>query len=260
MTLAPLSHARGVDHGFFGRDGGVSEGVYASLNCGIGSKDVAERVAENRRRAAAALGLGPEALATGYQRHTTLVATVDEPWPAGQRPTVDGLVTARRGLGLGILTADCAPVLFADARAGVVGAAHAGWRGAKAGVIEAVIAAMEGLGASRPRIVAAVGPCIGRESYEVGEEFEAEFLAEETTNADFFRPGAHADKRLFDLAGYALRRLERAGIADAAAARRDTLADPGYFSYRRARREGAPDFGRLISLVALDARNACPTS
>ncbi len=251
LEIGPLTTVDGLAHGFFSRAGGVSEGLYDSLNCGLGSKDAPVRVIENRGRAARSLGLEADNLVTVYQRHSNLVTIVEEPWKPGRGPKVDGMATGRAGIALGILTADCAPVLLADARARVIGAAHAGWRGAKSGILEAVLAAMEALGAERRNILAAVGPCIGPQSYEVGDEFEGAFLADDSANGDLFQPGSATDKRRFDLAGYVLRRLERAGLGEAGAAGRDTFADRGYFSYRRAVRAGEPDFGRLISVIAL---------
>ncbi len=173
MLRAGLLDSPTVRHGFFTRDGGVSTGLFASLNCGLGSSDDPEAVRENRRRAMEALGLGIDALATVHQVHSADVAVVEQPWPQAERPRVDAMVTKRKGVALGILTADCTPVLFADERAGIIGAAHAGWRGAVGGVLEATIAAMEREGASRKRIIAAIGPCIGFGSYEVGPEFPA---------------------------------------------------------------------------------------
>ena len=183
--LAPgLSSLTGIAHGFFTRHGGVSAGIYASLNCGIGSKDEPAAIRENRGRVTSHLGAGN--LASAYQVHGTTALVVNEPWPAGERPKADAMVTATPGIALGVLTADCAPVLFADEQARVVAAAHAGWRGALSGVVEAAIEAMEGLGAKRERILAAVGPCIGPDAYEVGPEFKAQFLDRDSESARFF--------------------------------------------------------------------------
>jgi YfiH family protein len=240
----------GVPHGFLGRRGGVSGGIHASLNVGLGSDDDRASVAENRSRAAAAVL--PEArLVTLHQVHSPQVAVVDQPWPDDARPRADALVTSRPGLLLGILTADCAPVLLADVAAGVIGAAHAGWKGAAGGVIEATVAAMERLGAQRERIAAVVGPCIAQASYEVDTEFEARFFRAESLNARFFRAGkpGHA---WFDLAGYVVSRLQEAGLGQVASLAEDTYAQPErFFSYRRATHRGEPDYGRQISLIGL---------
>jgi YfiH family protein len=248
-TLADLD---GVQHRFFTRRGGVSAGLYSSLNCGYGSGDQADNVRENRRRAAAAFDLGETDLLTVHQIHSTDVLTVAEQrWSSPGAPKADALVTDRPGVVLGVLAADCAPVLFADGDAGVIGAAHAGWKGALGGVVDTTIAAMERLGARRERIQAAIGPCIGRDSYEVGPEFPAPFLAQDAGNAAFFRPAARAGHFLFDLAGYLVHRLGRAGIA-AGATGHDTLAaDDDFFSYRRNTLVGVRDYGRGLSAVAL---------
>jgi YfiH family protein len=245
--------APGLESAFFTREGGVSEGLYAALNCGYGSGDNPEAVRENRRRAMERLGHKPEALVTLYQVHSPTVVTVDAPWRPGESPRADGAVTRRRGVALGILTADCAPVLFADAEAGVIGAAHAGWRGAFTGVLEETVAAMARLGARPSRIRAAIGPCIAQPSYEVGPEFHARFVEAEASTARFFRPSARAGHHLFDLAGYVQARLERMGLAAIGTAGADTAADPQrWFSYRRATLAGEKDYGRLLSAIALE--------
>jgi polyphenol oxidase len=245
--------APGLGSAFFTREGGVSGGLYAALNCGYGSGDDPEAVRENRRRAMDRLGLKPEALVTLYQIHSPTVVTVEAPWRAGESPKADGAVTNRRGIALGILTADCAPVLFADPDAGVIGAAHAGWRGAFTGVLEETVGAMTRLGAQRSRIRAAIGPCIAQPSYEVGPEFHARFVEAETGNARFFRASARAGHHLFDLSGYVRARLERLGLAAIGAAGADTAADPErWFSYRRATLAGEKDYGRLLSAIALE--------
>jgi YfiH family protein len=247
-AFAALSRIR---HGFFSREGGVSGGVYASLNCGFGSGDAPESVAENRRRAMARLGLGAEALVTAYQVHGTTVAVVERPWAHGEGPRADAMVTRAPGIALGILTADCAPVLLVDPEAGVAGAAHAGWRGALGGVVESVIAAMERLGARRTSIAAAIGPAIGRASYEVGPEFRRAFLDQAAENAAFFDDAAHGKSR-FDLAGHVAARLEAAGIGAVARIAADTCAEGDrFFSYRRTTLEGGRDYGRALSAVAL---------
>ena len=241
-----------VRHAFFTRQGGVSEGIYASLNCGLGSGDQREAVVENRSRAMARLGSADGGLATAYQVHSADVIEVTEPWDPARAPEVDGMVTRTPGVALGVLTADCAPVLFADAEAGVVGAAHAGWKGALAGVLEATVAAMGRLGAETRRIAAAVGPCIGQASYEVGAEFREAFLAADQANQRFFVPGAGAGKFQFDLPGYATARLAALGI-DAEAAGQDTCADHArFFSYRRATHRSEPDYGRGLSAILLE--------
>ncbi|HEU5066734.1 MAG TPA: peptidoglycan editing factor PgeF [Sphingomicrobium sp.] len=241
-----------VPHGFLGRRGGASAGIVAGLNVGTGSKDDPSAIAENRRRAIEAVLPGAE-LATVYQVHSADAVYVTDPWPHDQRPKADAMVTDRPGLLLGILTADCAPVLFADVEAGVVGAAHAGWRGALAGVTDSAIAAMEKIGARRERIVAAVGPCIAQPSYEVDEGFRTRLLEAGSANARFFVPGP-AGKPHFDLEGYVAARLRAAGIGHAETLGLDTYADPDrFFSFRRATHRGEPDYGRQISLVALPA-------
>ena len=238
-------------HAFFTREGGVSEGRYASLNCGLGSADQKERVRENRARAMARIGLPAEALVTARQVHSSLAAVVDDDW-GEERPQVDALVTRRRGLALGILTADCAPVLFADAEAGVIGAAHAGWKGARGGVLEATLAAMETLGARRAATTAAVGPCIRIASYEVTAEFRQTFVGDEAASAAFFAAGRRPERFLFDLAGYVADRLQRIGIAAPVVLPHDTCADADrFFSYRRVTLDGGGDYGRQLSTIAL---------
>ncbi|MET0179411.1 MAG: peptidoglycan editing factor PgeF [Novosphingobium sp.] len=239
-----------IPHGFLGRRGGVSEGIHAGLNVGLGSDDDRAALAENRARAVAAV-LPGATLVTVHQVHSAEVVTVGEAWPDAARPRADALVTDRAGLLLGVLTADCAPVLLADVQAGVVGAAHAGWKGALAGVTDAAITAMEALGATRGRIVAAVGPCIAQASYEVDTAFEARFLAADPANARFFRDGAigHA---WFDLAGYVATRLAAAGIGAIERLDCDTYADADrFFSYRRATHRSEPGYGRQIALIGL---------
>ena len=252
MSTPFLSAGLSVPHGFFTRAGGVSTGRFASLNCSLSGRDEAEAVRENRRRAAAALGLPAQALVGLTQVHGIAVATVAAPWPQDQRPEADAMVTDRPGLLLGIVTGDCAPVLFADATAGVVGAAHAGWRGAVAGVIEATIAAMEALGAARGRIAAAVGPCIAQPSYEVGPDLRAELLARDAADARFLAPGRREDRWQFDLPGYCVARLRAAGVAEAGWVGRDTLAEEdAFFSHRRATLSGGGPIGHQLSAIAL---------
>jgi YfiH family protein len=254
MTLAALTDdaLAGVRHGFFTRSGGVSTGAFASLNCSLSGKDDAAAVAENRARAAAWLGVAPSALVGLFQVHSPDVAVLDEPWSIDARPRADAVVTRRRGLALGIVTADCAPVLFADAEAGVIGAAHAGWRGAFAGIIEATVAAMERLGADRRRMAAAVGPCIRQPSYEVDEAFRAQFLAADAANARFFAAGARPGHVQFDLAGYCEAALAAAGVARRGVVPADTLAEPErFFSYRRATLAGEGPIGHQLSAIVL---------
>ena len=238
----------GIPHGFLGRRGGVSQGIHAGLNVGWGSADDRAAIAENRRRAVAAVMPGAT-LVTVHQIHSAEVVTVTEPWPDDSRPKADALVTNRPGLLLGVLTADCAPVLLADREAGVVGAAHAGWKGALAGVTDATVAAMEALGARRERIAAGVGPCIAQASYEVDADFEARFVVADTFNARFFREGREGHA-WFDLAGYVAARLEAAGVGTVEKLGLDTYADePRFYSYRRATHRGEPGYGRQISVI-----------
>lgn len=240
----------GVPHGFLGRRGGLSTGIVAGLNAGLGSGDEPDAVAENRRRAVIAIEPGAQ-LATVYQVHSADCVIVTAPWPDAQRPHADALVTDRPGLLLGVVTADCAPVLLADPVAGVIGAAHAGWKGAMGGVTDATIAAMEALGATRARIVAAIGPCIAQSSYEVDAAFRDHFLSRQAGNADLFVPGRSGHYQ-FDLEGYVASRLHSAGIGAVERLRLDTYADPErFYSFRRATHRGEPDYGRQISLIGL---------
>lgn len=240
----------GVPHGFLGRAGGVSKGLCAGLNVGFGADDNRDAIVENRRLAVAAVAPG-SALATVHQVHSAEAVVATGPWPDDARPHADALVTDRPGLALGIVTADCAPILLADEQAGVIGAAHAGWKGAYGGVIEAVLAAMEGLGADRGRIAAAIGPCIARKSYEVDDLFCRRFAEADPDNDRFFSPGREGHHQ-FDLEGYVAARLAQAGVARVEALGLDTYADPDrFFSYRRAAHKGEPTYGRQLSLIAL---------
>jgi YfiH family protein len=242
----------GLAHGFFGRGGGVSTGLYGSLNCGPGSKDDPAAVAENRARVTGALGLAPDRLVTGWQVHGSEVAVIREPVPPDRRPKVDGLVTDRPGIALGILTADCVPVLLADRAAGVVGALHAGWKGALAGIVAATVQAMERLGAARGRIAAAIGPAIRQDSYEVGPELMRAFADADPTNVRFFVPSARERHYQFDLPGYVATRLAIAGVERVEDTGADTRDDPArFFSYRRTTLAGEPDYGRQLSVIAL---------
>jgi polyphenol oxidase len=254
ISLAALNDAAGIRHAFFTREGGVSAGLYSSLNCGFGSGDAAEKVAENRARAMAALDLAPDRLVTCHQVHSPDVVTVAAPWRREDNPRADALVTNCRGIALGILTADCVPVLFADADAGVIGAAHAGWKGALGGVVAATVAAMARLGAAPGRMRAAIGPCIAQRSYEVGPEFPAPFLAEDSGNGDFFAPARRAGHFMFDIAGYVERRLIAAGVGAIQRAPCDTVAEETrFFSYRRACLKGEKDFGNGLSAIVLES-------
>jgi YfiH family protein len=249
LSLSKLAHIR---HGFFTRSGGVSHGVYASLNGGVGSNDAPDKVTENRARMAAALGVPPDRLLTAYQIHSPDVAVADKPWTRENRPRADAIVTRTPRLAIAISTADCGPLLLADAEARVIGAAHAGWRGALTGVIEAAIAAMEKLGAERSRIAAALGPTIRQPNYEVGPEFVERFLAADADNARFFAPSDRAGHAKFDLTGYIADRLQRAGIVNFEDLGLCTYAEPErFFSYRRTTRLGEPDYGRHINAIAL---------
>jgi purine-nucleoside/S-methyl-5'-thioadenosine phosphorylase / adenosine deaminase len=252
ITLSVLGGDPAIRHAFFTRRGGVSEGLYASLNCGFGSGDDPQRVAQNRALAAARLGIAAELLVSCHQVHGAATVTVVRPWQRTDNPRADGMASAVPGIALGILAADCAPVLFADPAARVVGAAHGGWRGALAGVMEATVAAMEGLGARAERIRAGIGPCIAQSSYEVGPEFRAAFAAADPENGAFFRPAARQGYFLFDLSGYIARRLVRRGIAAVECAAHDTAAEEAlFFSYRRAAKRGDPDYGRGLAAIVL---------
>ena len=247
----PLLEREGVRHGFFTRRGGVSTGLYEGLNTGIGSADDPEAVAENRRRVAAALGGPPDDLAACYQIHSSLTRVATGPW-AGDRPEGDAVVSATVGVIPAVLTADCAPVLLADTEARVVGAVHAGWKGALGGVVHSAVAAMEALGARPGRMVAVVGPCIAQASYEVGSDFQERFDHHDPGAGRFFIPGATADRRMFDLPGFVLWRLEQAGVGEAAWTGHDTCVDEdAFYSNRRAFQRGEPDFGRLMSAITL---------
>lgn len=243
------SDALPTRHGFFTRKGGASSGIFAGLNCGPGSSDQSEIVVINRARVAEAIGVGPAHLATINQVHSADVVEINAPLAA--RPRADAMVTATPGMALGVLTADCQPVLFADAKGHVIGAAHAGWRGAKDGVLEATISAMERLGARRDRIVAVIGPCISQAAYQVGPEFFETFTKNDPAAVRFFIQGA-GDRLLFDLPGYGLARLQATGIAHAEWTRHCTYTDAErFYSYRRTTHAGEADYGRLISVIRL---------
>ena len=248
-TLAALPAIR---HGFFTRQGGVSEGIYASLNGGIGSNDVPERVRENRARMAAMIGVAPERFVTCYQIHSPEVVVAEQPWTREAAPRADAIVTRVPGLGIGVSTADCGPILFADPQARVIGAAHAGWKGALTGVLESTLTAMEGLGASRPNIRVALGPMIRQPNYEVGPEFVARFAADVPESERFFAPASRAGHAMFDLAGFIAARLARAGVVHVEDLGACTYADPEkFFSYRRTTHRAEPDYGRHVNAIAL---------
>jgi YfiH family protein len=252
ITLSVLDDDPRIRHAFFTRQGGVSEGLFASLNCGFGSRDDPRRVEENRTIAAAHLGLAAERLVSCHQVHGTTAITVERPWRRADNPRADGMVSAVPGIALGVLAADCAPVLFADPDARIIGAAHGGWRGALAGVMEATVAAMVALGARPRRIRAGIGPCIGQQSYEVGPEFRAAFTAGGQDSAGFFQPAARPGHFLFDLPGYIADRLARLGLAAVECAAHDTAAkETLFFSYRRACLRGETDYGRGLAAIAL---------
>ena len=252
ITVDLLSHDPGIHHAFFTREGGVSGGFFESLNCGFGSGDAAEMVARNRAIAMEQLGFSPDRLVTCHQVHSTTVVTVEKPWPRDAAPRADGLVTGSPGIVLGILAADCAPVLFEDAVARIIGAAHGGWRGALGGIVEATLDRMEALGAERARIRAGIGPCIVQTSYEVGPDFPQPFFAHDPASAAYFAPALRTGHLMFDLPGYIERRLARAGIAAIERAAHDTVAeDTHFFSYRRAWLRGEPVYGRGLSAIAL---------
>ncbi len=252
LTAPSLAGLGSIRHGFFTRQGGVGGGIYDSLNVGFGSNDDRDAVTENRRRVAAALDLPAGALHTVYQVHGCKVTHVDSPWRSEDAPRCDALVTNRPGVALGILSADCAPVLFADAEAGIIGAAHSGWKGALAGVLPATVGAMLALGARRGAIAAALGPAIARSSYEVGPEFPDPFLEESPDNAAFFAESSRAGHFMFDLPGYLTRVLEGLDLGSVGVLAVDTCADPErFFSYRRATHRGEPDYGRCVSAIVL---------
>jgi YfiH family protein len=252
VHASSLSALPGIQHAFFTREGGVSQGIYASLNGGLGSQDAPENVRENRARMAAAVGAAPDHFVSAFQIHSPDVIVAETPWTRETAPRADAIVTRVPGLAIGASTADCGPILLADPQARVIGAAHAGWKGALVGVIEATLEAMEKLGAARGRVAAALGPLIRQPNYEVGPEFVARFTEADPANAVFFKPSGRDGHALFDLGGYIVRRLTRAGVGQVEDLGLCTYADPQrFFSYRRAthRREG--DYGRHINAIAL---------
>ena len=254
LTAAKLSTLPGIAHGFFTRRGGVSEGIYSSLNTGLGSTDDRDNVAENRGRICDAVGVDRDRLATPYQVHSATAILTDTGWAPGTAPKGDAVVTATPGLAVAVGTADCGSLLFADADAGIVAAAHAGWRGALAGITDATIAAMEDLGAIRERIFVALGPMISQPSYEVGPEMRAQFLDADGLNKRFFIASARDSHFMFDLPGYLRHRLEHAGLDHIEDLARCTYREDAlFFSYRRATHKGEPDYGRLMSAIAIVA-------
>ena len=248
-----LSGKSGIRHGFFTRKGGVSQGIYEGLNCGPGSDDDPNHVAENRGLVTQAMGSRPENLSTLYQVHSADVVEVQEVWQRADAPKADGMVTNRPGIVLGILTADCGPLLFADEKAGVIGAAHAGWKGAMNGVGQATLEAMEKLGADRGNVTAVLGPCILQDSYEVGPDFPEPFLRQDEDYMRFFKPSDREKHHLFDMAGYIEERLSKSGVGTIRRMDKDTRSNPDlFFSYRRTTLQGEPDYGRQISAIMLE--------
>jgi polyphenol oxidase len=252
MIQAATLTLPGIRHAFFTRHGGVSGGLYASLNGGIGSRDNPAHVTDNRTRMASALGVEPRRLLTAYQIHSPHVVVAEEPWTPDARPRADAVVTRARSLAIGVTTADCGPILFADAPAGVIGAAHAGWRGALAGIVEATVDAMERLGAGRAKIHAVLGPMIRQSNYEVGPDLMARFSAADSASDRFFRPASRDGHALFDLAGYIATRVARAGIRHVEDLGLCTYADPErFFSFRRSTHRAEADYGRHVNAIAL---------
>jgi YfiH family protein len=253
VESALLSAVPGLRHAFFNREGGVSEGVYAGLNGGIGSHDNSAHVAENRRRMAATLHVSPECFLTVFQIHSPDVAVATAPWDSAARPKADAIVTRTAGLAIGVTAADCGPILFADASARVIGAAHAGWKGALTGIVESTVAAMEKLGAERANIVAAIGPLIRQNSYEVGPEFVERFIEADADNARYFLPSVRQRHAMFDLAAFIRKRLEHAGVLMVDDTGIDTYSDERFFSYRRSVHRKEADYGRHVHAIVLES-------
>jgi len=247
-----LAAIPGLRHAFFTRDGGVSGGIYASLNGGIGSNDDPAHVAENRRRMAEQLGVAPEHFLSVHQTHSPNVVVATGPWQGAARPLADAIVTRAEGLAIGATAADCGPILLVDPAARVIGAAHAGWKGALSGILESTIAAMEKLGAERTGIVAAIGPLIRQHSYEVGDEFVERFIEADAENALFFIAAARDGHAMFDLAGFIRARLENAGVLMIDDTGIDTYSDERFFSYRRSVHRNEPDYGRHVHAIVLE--------
>jgi YfiH family protein len=255
MTLGSplLSAIPGLRHAFFTREGGVSDGIYAGLNGGLGSNDDPRNVAENRRRMAEQLAVAPDHFLSVHQIHSPDAVVASRPWESGPRPRADAIVTRIEGLAIGITAADCGPILLVDPNARVIGAAHAGWKGALTGILESTIRAMEGLGAERDGMVAAIGPMIRQHSYEVGSEFVERFIDAEADNAVFFMPSARERHSMFDLAGFIRMRLENAGVLMIDDVGVDTYSDERFYSYRRSVHRKEPDYGRHVHAIALEA-------
>ncbi len=251
LQVPSFAHPR-ITHGFFGRDGGISTGLYASLNCGPGSDDRAEAVVTNRARVASAMGVPPDHLMTLYQVHSGDVVVVDRPWPA-DRPKADALVSTMPGLALGVLTADCLPVLFHDAERRVIAAAHGGWRGVMANILENTVARMVDCGAQADQIEAVIGPAISQTHYEVGPEFFLSVVGQDARAEAFFTAADDQNKRHFDLPHYAVARLQRLGLNAVQNIDRCTYGRADLFSYRQSQHQGAPDYGRNIACIALQA-------
>jgi hypothetical protein len=247
-----LSAVPGLRHAFFSRDGGVSDGIYACLNGGLGSNDDPANVAENRRRMAEHLGVSPMHFLGVHQIHSPDAVVAAGPWTGASRPRADAIVTRTEGLAIGVTAADCGPILFVDPNARVIGAAHAGWKGALTGIVESTVEAMEKLGAGRGSIVAAIGPLIRQHSYEVGNEFVERFLLADAENALFFLPAAREGHAMFDLAGFIRRRLENAGVLVIDDIGLDTYSDERFFSYRRSVHRQEPDYGRHVHAIVLE--------
>ncbi len=248
-----LAAVPGLRHAFFSRHGGVSNGLYAALNGGIGSNDDPANVAENRRRMAEQIGVTPERLLTAYQVHSPEVVVASTPWDMASRPRGDAIVTRTEGLAVGITAADCGPILLVDPNARVIGAAHAGWKGALTGIVESTLEAMEKIGAHRSDIVAAIGPLIRQHSYEVGSEFVERFIETEAESALFFLPALREGHAMFDLAGFIRKRLENAGVLAIDDLDIDTYSDERFFSYRRSVHRREPDYGRHVHAIALES-------
>ena len=255
MTLGSplLSAIPGLRHAFFTRDGGVSDGIYAGLNAGIGSHDDPAHVTENRRRMAEQMGVAPGHFLTLFQTHSPDTVVATGPWQGTSRPRGDAIVTRTAGLAIGVTAADCGPILLVDPTARVIGAAHAGWKGALTGILESTIAAMEALGAERSGTVAAIGPLIRQHSYEVGDEFVERFIAADAENALYFTASARQRHAMFDLAGFIRMRLENAGVLMIDDVGVDTYSDPRFYSYRRSVHRNEPDYGRHVHAIVLEA-------
>jgi YfiH family protein len=253
ITIKPYSSTPNIKHGFFTRAGGVSNGLYSSLNCGFGSGDRSENVNTNRNRTLLKLGTPNKKLLTCNQVHSAIALTVTKPWSGGSVPKADGMATNIPGVVLGILTADCAPVLFADSRAGIIGAAHAGWQGALNGILEATAGEMVGLGSSYGNISVAIGPCIGQRSYEIGPEFRDNFIMSSIKNNRFFEPSQKEGHYMFDLVSYVKHRLLKMGVSKIYRTEYDTYRDKDlFFSYRRSVKRGDPVYGRELSAITLN--------